>query len=80
MSLTLIDGVKHVSLHNGILRIDCVCAGPNSEERPAGTLLIPANQVSSVMTALVNAVKELDKRLREAAAAQAQPQAPGGHA
>lgn len=77
MSVTLIDGVRSVSYFNGVLRIDCVSAGPNNEERPSGTLLIPGGQARQVLNALVNATQELDKRLREQAAQQ---QAPAGNA
>lgn len=66
MSAILIDGIKAVSFHSGILRIDCVEAGPNNSERPSGTLLIPAAQAGPILNALVNAVQELDKRMREA--------------
>ncbi|MGO9698338.1 MAG: hypothetical protein ACLPX7_03630 [Xanthobacteraceae bacterium] len=65
MSMTLIDGIKTVTFHNGVLRIDCIAAGPNNEERPSGTLLIPANQAKQVLQALVNATQELEKRIRE---------------
>ncbi len=65
MSMTLIDGIKTVTFHNGVLRIDCIAAGPNNEERPSGTLLIPANQAKQVLLALVNATQELEKRIRE---------------
>ena len=78
MSVTLIDGVKMVAFNNGILRIDCIEAGPNGEERPSGTLLIPGNQAGQVLQALVKATQELDKRLREQAAAR--PQASAGNA
>ena len=78
MSVTLIDGLKTVAFHNGVLRIDCVAAGPNGEERPSGTLLIPGNQAGPVLQALVKATQELDKRLREQQAAQ--QQAPAGSA
>jgi hypothetical protein len=44
MSVILIDRIGSVVFHNGILRFDCMAAGPNGEERAAGTLLIPANQ------------------------------------
>jgi hypothetical protein len=64
MSVTLIDGVKSVVFHNGVLRIDCITAGPNGEERPSGTLLIPGNQAGHVLKALVEATQELEKRLR----------------
>jgi hypothetical protein len=69
MSLTLIDAVKSVVFHNGVLRIDCIAAGPNGEERPSGTLLIPGNQAAQVLNALVEATQELEKRLREQAGA-----------
>ena len=75
MSVTLIDGIKTVSFHNGVLRIDCVAAGPNNEERVSGTLLIPANQAGPVLKALVGATQELEKRMREA-----QQQSPAGNA
>jgi len=65
MSLILIDAVKSVVWHNGVLRIDVVAAGPNGEERPSGTLLIPGNQAGNVLKALVDATQELEKRLRE---------------
>lgn len=77
MSITLIDSVKSVTFHNGVLRIDCITVGPNSEERPSGTLLIPGGQARQVLNALVGATQELEKRLREQAAQQ---QAAAGNA
>jgi hypothetical protein len=70
MSVTLIDSVKSVTFHNGVLRIDCFAAGPNNEERPSGTLLIPGSQARQVLNALVNATQELEKRLRDQVAQQ----------
>jgi hypothetical protein len=67
MSTVLIDRVGAVMLQNGVMRIDCVAAGPNGEERPSGTLLIPASQVASVLQSLVGAAQELDRRIREQA-------------
>jgi hypothetical protein len=67
MTQILIDGVKSVTMHNGLLRLDCVAAGPNNEERPSGTVLIPANQAAVVLRALTQAVQELDKKIREQA-------------
>ena len=72
MSVTLIDAVKAITFHNGVLRVDCVAAGPNNEERPSGTLLIPGNQVRQILQSLTQAVQELEKKIRE----QQQP-APG---
>ena len=65
MSLTLIDGIKSVVFHNGMVRIDCVSAGPNNEERPSGTLLIPGNQVGQILRTLTQAMQDLEKRIRE---------------
>jgi hypothetical protein len=67
VSVTLIDAVKAIVMHNGVLRIDCVAAGPNNEERPSGTLLIPGNQVRQILQSLTQAVQGLDKKIREQA-------------
>jgi tetratricopeptide (TPR) repeat protein len=63
----LIDGVKAVSLHNGLLRIDCVAAGPNNEERSVGSLLIPGNRAGPILRSLTQAVQELDRKVRKQA-------------
>jgi len=65
MATTLIDGIKAVSLQNGIVRIDCSEGGPNNEERLSGTLLVPANRAGQVVAALTQAFQELDKKIRE---------------
>jgi len=65
MRTVLIDRIGVVVLQNGVMRIDCVAAGPNGEERPSGTLLIPASQAGTVLQSLVGAAQELDRRLRE---------------
>jgi hypothetical protein len=68
MSLKLIDGIKTVALHNGVLRVDRIAIGSNGEERPSGTLLIPANQAGPVLQTLINPAQELKKKVRKAAA------------
>ena len=65
MDILLIDGIKDVVLHNGMLRVDCVAAGPNGTERPSGTVLIPGNIAGAVVQALSNALAEFERRLRE---------------
>jgi hypothetical protein len=67
MAEILIDGIKTVTFHNGVLRIDCVAVGPNAEERPSGTLLIPANVAGAVVQALANSLQELQKQMTERA-------------
>jgi hypothetical protein len=71
MSTIFMDSVKTVAFQNGVLRIDCIAIGPNSEERSSGTLLIPGNQAGPILQALVSATQELDKRIREHTAQQA---------
>ena len=67
MTYVLIDAIKAITFHNGLLRIDCVAHGPNSEERPSATLLIPGNMAGPILASLTQAVQELDKKLREQA-------------
>jgi hypothetical protein len=76
MSTVIIDGIKDIVLHNGMVRIDCLSMGPNGETRPSGTLVIPGNITAPILQTIANALQELDKKLREhneaqAAAAQA---------
>ncbi len=70
MSTILVDRVGAVVFNNGILRVDCMTTGPNNEERPGGTLLIPINVAGTVLQSLIGAAQELDKRLREQAKQQ----------
>ena len=62
-----VDGIKTVATHNHLLRIECVDLGPNNEERSAGTLLIPGDRASGILRALMQAVHELDKKVRQSA-------------
>jgi len=69
MSNILVDGLSSITLHNGIVRVDCVTVGANGEQRPAGSLLIPAGVAGSVMQTLANGMQELQKKIAESAAA-----------
>jgi hypothetical protein len=69
MSQILIDAVSNVTVANGLVRIDCVAVGPDDAQRPSGTLLIPGTQVGPVLNALVNAMKELRRKLQDQTAA-----------
>ena len=71
MGIVLVDGIKDVVFHNGVVRIDCVAAGPNGEVRPSGTLVIPGNIAGPILQTLINAMQELEKKVREAAQNQA---------
>jgi hypothetical protein len=47
MSVILVHRLGSILLHNGLLRVDCITADPNNEERAGGTLLIPGNQAAA---------------------------------
>jgi hypothetical protein len=68
-NVILVDRIGNVSVANGVLRVECTCAGPAGQERPAGTVLIPTLVAGQVIQSLLNALQELDKKAREAAAA-----------
>jgi hypothetical protein len=70
MTKILIDAITNIALHNGILRIECTAIGPDGQQHPSGTLVIPGAVAGQVLQALINGTKELDKKLRE------QPQMP----
>jgi hypothetical protein len=65
ISQILIDAIRFVMFHNGLLRIDCATVGPNNKEQPSGTLIIPGIQAAPIVRSLTQAVHELDKKLRE---------------
>jgi hypothetical protein len=65
MTQVLVDGIASISLHNGILRIECTTVGPDGKSHPSGTLVIPGAIAAQVMQALVNGMQELDKKLKE---------------
>jgi hypothetical protein len=67
MSQILIDGISSVTVAGGLIRVDCVTMGPNNQQRPSGTLLIPGPAAGPVITGLVNAMKELHRKQQEQA-------------
>ena len=71
MSVIMVDGIKDVVFHNGIVRIDCLAAGPNNETRASGTIMIPGAVTGPILQTLINAMQELDKKIREHTAEQA---------
>jgi hypothetical protein len=70
MSTIVIDSLKEIVFHNGVLRIECMAAGPNGTLTPSGTLVIPGPVAGPVVHSLGKAIEELDKKLREQAAAK----------
>jgi hypothetical protein len=65
MNQILIDAVASLSIHNGVLRIECSAAGPDGKPHPSGTLVIPGAVAGQILQALINGMQELEKKLRE---------------
>ncbi len=68
-NVIVMDRIANVAFVNGMLRVECIAMNAAGQEKPSGTLLIPGNVVAPVIQSLVNAVQELEKKAREAAAA-----------
>ena len=75
MTQMLIDGIKSITLHGNVVRIHCVVVGADGKQEDAGTLLIPGSEVGPIMQTLVNGLQEMQKQIRERAAA-ASPEPP----
>jgi hypothetical protein len=77
MTKMLIDGIKSITLHGNVVRINCVSVGPDGKPEDAGTLLIPGSEVGGIMQALVNGLQEMQKQLQQRAqAGMPEPPAP----
>jgi len=68
-NVIVVDRIANVAFVNGMLRVESIAMNAAGQEKPSGTLLIPGNVVGRVIQSLVNAVQELEKKAREAAAA-----------
>jgi hypothetical protein len=73
MTQMLIDGVKSITLHGNVVRIHCVVVGVEGKQEDAGTLLIPGSEVGAIMQILANGLQEMQKQMRERAAAGTPP-------
>lgn len=77
MTQILVDGITNISLHNGIVRVECATVGPDGKQHPSGTLVIPGAVAGQVLQALTTGAQELEKKLREQ---QTKQQPAAGHA
>ena len=62
------DGIISVSLANGVVRITLGSLDAENKLTPAGTLVIPINQLSGTVQNLANATNGLIAKAREAQA------------
>lgn len=71
MSQIIIDGIAGMTLHNGIVRVECTTVQADGKPHPSGTLIIPGAIAGQVIQGLVNGLQQLDKKIREQQAAPA---------
>jgi hypothetical protein len=71
----VVDRLGAIAIMNGVLRIECMAVNAAGQEKASGTVLIPANVAAGVVQSLIKGMQELDRKLRDAAAASppAQP-------
>jgi hypothetical protein len=69
MTQILVDSIANITLHAGLVRVDCVAAGPSGKTQPSGTLLIPGAVAGQVLQSLIKGTQEIEKKLREQAQA-----------
>jgi hypothetical protein len=67
MTHILIDSIANLSVHNGVLRIECMAVGSDGKPHPSGTLIIPGAAANQVLGTLVEGTKELSKKMHEQA-------------
>ena len=65
MSQILIDAITNLTIHHGVVRIECAAVGADGRQHPSGALLIPGPVAAQVLQALINGTQELEKKIRE---------------
>lgn len=76
------DGVIEANVMNGVVRITLGQAGGDGKPVPCGQILVPLVQLPALTNGLVNLVRQIESRVKEAAdkakAEAPQPAAPAG--
>lgn len=71
------DGMLDASVAHGVVRITLAQSGPDGKPSPAGQLCVPLVQLPALTNGLVNLLRQVEARAREA---QQQRQAQGATA
>ncbi|MCK8783361.1 hypothetical protein M0638_03055 [Roseomonas sp. NAR14] len=64
------DGMLDANVSHGVVRINLGQAGPEGKVAPAGQLIMPLAQVPSLINGLVQLMKQVEARMKEAQASQ----------
>ena len=70
MTQILVDAITNISLHSGIIRVQCATIGFDGKLQPSGTLVIPGAVAGKVLQTLISGAQELEKKMREQQAQQ----------
>jgi hypothetical protein len=65
MNQILVDAIAKLTIHSGVLRIECTAVGADGKQHPSGTLVIPGPVAGPVLQALIKGTQELEKKLGE---------------
>ena len=65
MTQILVDGIKNITFHSGVLRVECATVGPDGKSYTSGSLVIPGPVAGQVLQALIKGMQELEKKVRE---------------
>ena len=65
MTHILVDALANLTVHNGVLRVECTAVGADGKQHPSGVLVIPGAAANQVLNALVSGAKELNQKQRE---------------
>ena len=75
MTQILVDGIKNITFHSGVLRVECATVGSDGKPYTLGSLVIPGPVVGQVLQALIKGMQELEKKVREQQQGQQMPAA-----
>jgi hypothetical protein len=65
MTQILIDGIANITLHSGVVRVECVTVGFDGKPCSSGTLIIPGASAGQILQTFVSGMQGLEKKLRE---------------
>jgi hypothetical protein len=67
LPVTFCDGIMEANVMNGVVRITLGQAGGDGKPVPCGQLVLPLTQLPGVANAVVQLVKQVQEKMKEAA-------------
>jgi len=67
LPVTFCDGIMEANVMNGVVRITLGQAGGDGKPIPCGQLVLPLTQLPGVANAVVQLVKQVQEKMKEAA-------------